>query len=409
MEGEMMKKLALIIALSAALLLTGCWDSHELNELSIVTGIALDKGESSAEDGQGSETYEEPSAEAGAKNILVTVQVVDVKSDSSGSGSGLESFLLQNESESILSSVNYMNYESSRFLYMQHNPIIIISEELAREGIIEYVDYYMRDYFTRKEMCLFISKGKAKDMIGAEIPQSQVASLGIMNMMSNDQGLFDVIGINLLEFTTALLAEKKAPIIPVLELTEENEISTIWMTGLGVFDDDMLIDVLDMDEIRGFIWTVKGIQSGIIAIECEMGSATLRVTGSKHNLTPVIREDGGVEFNADIFVRLTIGEIKGFESVSLEDIHMALEEQAAQEINNLIQQTLKRLQDISSDIYGFGSLVHKRYPSHWRNIKDDWSELFTVVAINADIKVNVASAGRLTQPLITVKGEEKER
>ncbi|MGI5898560.1 MAG: Ger(x)C family spore germination protein [Christensenellales bacterium] len=403
----MMKKSVFAIVLAATLLLTGCWDSHELDELSIVVGVALDKGNGADMDGMDGRTYEEPDGQNSSKNVLLTVQVANIQGESSGSSSNPGFFLLENESGSLLSSLNFMNFESSRFLYMQHNPMIIISEELAREGIIEYVDYYMRDYFTRKEAWLFISKGKAKDMIGAQIPQSQIASMGIVNMMANDQGLFDVIGINLLEFTTDLMETAKAPIIPVLELSEENEINTIWMTGLGVFDEDVLIDVLDLDEIRGFVWTVNGIQTGIIKADSDSGSATLRVSGSKHEIKPVIREDGGVDFIADIFVRLSIGEVRGFESISLEELHKTLEEMVREEVDQLIQNTLKRVQELGADIYGFGSLVHKRYPSHWKDIKDNWKEMFTEVSISANIEVDVASAGRLTQPLVTVKGEEK--
>ena len=35
----------LIILISFALLLTGCWDQRELSTITIVTGMAIDKGE----------------------------------------------------------------------------------------------------------------------------------------------------------------------------------------------------------------------------------------------------------------------------------------------------------------------------------------------------------------------------
>ena len=387
---------ALLIAL--ALTTGGCWDSHELDNLSIVMGIGLDAGQG----GEAQEGGAQSAEAASAQPVIFTVQIGDIVGANAESAAGSDFFLLEKETDSILSTINYLKYESSRRLFLHHNQLILFGEELAQGGLLQFIDFFMRDFQTRKEVWLFLSEGTAKELLAAKLPQEKISSIGIMNMTGSDEHIYDYIGVNLIDFTSKLLDKTTAPIMPVLSLQHENDVNSIRISGLGVFEGDKLVDVLDADEIRGFLWTVAGIDAGVVRVESHEGSAALRVEGCSHKIVPLIRADGGVDFQVRLYIRLSLDELNGFDGKDINEIYSIAEGLVAGEIDRLMQNTLAHAKELGTDIYGFGSKTHSAHPKKWAQMEGNWDEIFKNVNIDAEIKVSIADTGRLLEALTSL-------
>src|SRR4051794_23013200 len=116
-------RLLKVIPLSICIImLTGCWNYKEIDKLAIVAGAAIDK-----EDDQ----------------FLLTAEVVKTKGEKD---SKPESLKIEGRGKTIFDATRNINKVSGKRLYWSHAKVIIISQEVAREGIIPAIDLFNRDH-----------------------------------------------------------------------------------------------------------------------------------------------------------------------------------------------------------------------------------------------------------------------
>ncbi len=48
--------------------------------------------------------------------------------------------------------------------------------------------------------------------------------------------------------------------------------------------------------------------------------------------------------------------------------------------SEIMDTSLNKARDMNTDIYGFGEMVSKKYPSEWEGMKDRWDEHLRVAA-----------------------------
>ena len=108
-----MKKI--IVSLLILFCLSGCWNYKELNEYSIVTGVAIDKKE---------DKYE------------VSVLISNApKSSTDNTSSESQIVVYSADGESIFEALKNVGLISPKELYLNSFSIFVISEEIASEGI----------------------------------------------------------------------------------------------------------------------------------------------------------------------------------------------------------------------------------------------------------------------------------
>lgn len=139
-----MKKLVTIVIISS-LLLSGCWDKKELNEISITMGIGVDELDD---------------------QYVVSAQVV-VPSEVSvkGSTGGSPVTLFKAEGETILEAISKLSRITPRTIYPGHLRVLVISDKVAEKGIGNILDFFERNWEIRSDFYIVI----AKDITAEEI------------------------------------------------------------------------------------------------------------------------------------------------------------------------------------------------------------------------------------------------
>ena len=145
---------------------TGCSvkdTKRNLSSLAIVIGLAIDKNEG---DSQGFETFGDEKA-----RILMTAQVVrndsvgqqgssGQGSDSSGKGDvGKHYWNVEVVGGNLLEAIRAATHVTNRSLYLAQNRVVVISSDIAKEGIAKYLDFFFRDHETRYDVSLIIAEG----------------------------------------------------------------------------------------------------------------------------------------------------------------------------------------------------------------------------------------------------------
>lgn len=174
----------LLLSLLIPLLITlaGCWSSHELEELNISIGLAVDKAKKNAiERGLEKQNGDYPKKDV----ITLTHQLVYPKAAGTESKGGTQQkpyFNISVTGDSYLQLLREVSLENDRPIIFHHTKVIVIGEDIARRyGLDQLFDLFFRDNEMRPSCLVLISKGKAMDVMESkktgEIPANRI--LGI--------------------------------------------------------------------------------------------------------------------------------------------------------------------------------------------------------------------------------------
>ena len=199
-------KLAVIIAISISMI--GLENSIKTDNLCFANVIGLDK----------SETI--PS------NLLVTFQLVAPKMESSNSVSVDKTLVTSIDENSLeLAISNLQDYISANIDLANANALII-SDELAKDGVQRYVAAISSNLDINNSMYILVCEGKAKDFIETLDKNKDVSHLGYFDILENSEkksGATKVV--NLTEFSNLLFTTYATPYAPLckIDATEDKE------------------------------------------------------------------------------------------------------------------------------------------------------------------------------------------
>ncbi|WP_226280691.1 hypothetical protein [Cytobacillus oceanisediminis] len=136
-----MRKYGVMFAvILTAILLSGCWDQRELSEITVVTGMAVDKGEDD--------------------KYILTVEGINATELNNRTASGNAPSIVYSAEGNTLAELTYrVNEGISRHLIYSHMRTLIIGEELAKEGIIDFIDFLERNREIRDDFNILIARG----------------------------------------------------------------------------------------------------------------------------------------------------------------------------------------------------------------------------------------------------------
>ncbi|MBR3791114.1 MAG: hypothetical protein IKK18_00275 [Clostridia bacterium] len=143
-----MKKISVILlSIMMVSLLSGCYDYIESNDLSYVVAIGVDKGK-------------EESLYNYTLQFARPTQISGGSSEEGGSGEETIG-TVKVEAPSIYSALNVANHVISKTFTLSHTKIIVISDEIAKEGIGRIVDSAGRSTELRPTVFFCVSAGEA--------------------------------------------------------------------------------------------------------------------------------------------------------------------------------------------------------------------------------------------------------
>lgn len=217
-------------------LLSGCWSSSPIEELNLEIGVALDSVDASED---------EEAVKSGVENhskhpkIISTYQFTIpqgsggavMKSSSSSSSSFKNYYNMSETSDSIFEAMRQLSLRTRRTPIGHHLKVIVISEELARSNnLTKLIDFFTRDNDIRPSVMLFVSKGKAKDVLENALPGQTPAFVleGIFNNRDRNMGIWEPV--TLAKVVGPLQGKKSFLVQNVIAIDQETKLA-----GAGVF------------------------------------------------------------------------------------------------------------------------------------------------------------------------------
>lgn len=378
-----MRKMTLIVCVLIIVFLVGCWDYREINDMEIVSGFAIDKEKD--------------------KYVLTVDKVMPSKTESPCPKSKVD----VDEGDTMLDAVRNIISKTGKRLYWSHAKVIIISEELAREGLIPVIDFISRDIEARADMWIIISREKtAGEILKTKCETESTISTIIDNALTNEDKVHTYHGVKIWRFIKDIEEEGKSPVLSSIKNIIRNGETYTQMYGIGVFKEDKLVGWLNDEQTKYYLFVIDKIKGGIIPLKNVSNTGTnvsIEIFDSKTRLEPEIKE-GKLIINVFVETDADISEVMGSEDFISEKGRNILIKEGEKFIENKIFTVIEKVQkEYKSDIFGFCSIFHRKYPSEWKKIKSDWDEIFADLDVNVDVTLNI-KASAISNTTIKRKG-----
>lgn len=367
-----MKKLSIFIALILILIfLTGCWDYSEIEDVAIVSGMAIDIDE----DGL----------------YLVNIEIIDV--NPSISGVDLSPLIVEAKGHTIIESLRNVISVSMRRLRWSHGSYVIVSKEAAEKGLVPLVDWISRHPEARLTIHILVSKeDTARKIMLEEREFTKIISLEFEKFIKSSQYLSKLPHIEVYRLINQISNKHLYSVLPTIELRNINNKSYSQMMGSAYFAQGKLIGFLDPSETKKYLFINNEIKGGLLIVPTGddlNDRVSLDILKNRTNINIDIKDDN-ITFIINLNTIVNIAEVDNGVNYSdvkgREFLKKRTEEYLEDELKSFIKHTQK---DIGLDIFGFGNMINKKHKKVWKDIEDDWNELFKEVniVVNSNIKI----------------------
>ena len=234
-----------LILLLPLLLLSGCYNYQEMNDLGIITATEINKE---------NDEYK------------ITVQVVNPKKQSDASSANQPAFISYTSTgKTIHEAYRNLIQKTSRKIYAMHMQVLIIKDNLAKENLSEMLDFYFRNVEVRKEFYVLIDTTENNNndkLLEILTPLTNLSSQNILNTLESDNKYISIS--NLITFNDLMdtyLDEHKELVLPTIYIKgneqigdEETNIETtssdsdLHLGNLAIFKDEKMLGILSREE-----------------------------------------------------------------------------------------------------------------------------------------------------------------
>ncbi|MCI1953243.1 MAG: Ger(x)C family spore germination protein [Clostridiales bacterium] len=363
------------VALSVCLLFSGCMDSKELTDIIPVVGVGIDN--------------------AGDDLTKLTLQLGHVGSASEKDKAKTETLIYEKTGRNLFNMFRDCARESSHKLFIGHNQCLIFGKEAASKGIKSQLDLFLRDHEGRIDVSILVSDSTANEILTTKSEMSPMSALDIIQLLKNQQATSESTDVDLLEFLTKLERKTTCPVTSLIKVDKQSDPPRLELSGLAVFKNDKMVGELDKDKSRGYLWTMNKVESGTVDVETESGRASLEICSSSSSLNPSVQEDGTISVPITVKTELGVRELAGFENADATSIEKELQEAAIERIKGRVLSCFQATQVYQADIYGIGTLISQTQPNKWKEIQENWDQLYSQIKPEIKAEVTIKDSGKI--------------
>lgn len=345
-----------VITILMILLLTGCFNYKELNNISIVSSISIDKKDD---------------------KYHLGIQVMNAKQDKESENSQV--IVYESDGITINEALRKATLKAPNMLYGGHLSKLVLSEEIAREGIINIIDMFQRLTEIRDEFTIVVTKDiDATDFVKVMTSPEVVPAEYVKNsLQSADLTSALTYSTKLDEFVSLYLKEGTDPVIAVVEVenykkkgtttdnvTTTDPITKIILGNIAVTTNGKLEKFLNEKETIGYNFIRNQVQEMIIPIKCNKEDyASISVLENKTK-TNVEKKGNKYEININVKTKSILTEYNCTEDITKNSTIKKLEKIAEKKIKKYINTAIDTQKETKSKFLGFERTIYLDYPEY---------------------------------------------
>lgn len=367
--------------------LEGCWDRTELNDLALITAMSFDLAKD--------------------KQIQTTVQII-VPQNQGGSmtggvsgGTPKKTTVRSEKGINISDALSKLQRKIPRKLFWGQCKVFIFSEQVAKLGIKDEFDFLVRHPQPRERAYMFVSKGKAAESLELFPPIERTSSEVLRELADLQLG----VKVTLEQLSIRLKGDAEAYALPIVhnlpKAKSAEPFQTIpYIMGTALFKKDKMVGQISEKSTRGVMWILNEIDEYTVtfAMDGAKNLVSLKPVRAKVKLLPKIEGDKWlmtvkVKAEGDMIQNGT--HLNPMNPKLLKEMDQAFQD----DIRERIKLALREVQHKNkTDILGFATAFHRKYPKQWESNKDRWDERFPKVEVKIDVNASIKRPGLINAP-----------
>lgn len=371
-----------LILLLIPILLTGCYDYKELNTISIVSATSID--------------YKD-------NEYKINVQIINPQAPDKTAVIGAPFIIYEGVGKTIQEAYRKIIATSSRFLYQNHQQLLLITETAANEKLEDIIDFYARDPNTRTEF--YVMQYNGSDPINIVTPINNISSISMVETIdTNVKFLGETLVVTFNDLINTYLNPNKEIILPTIKVigekkdedkienTQESETKTNYeIKGISIYKGNKVKGYLTNEQTKAFNYISNNLKNSIYVYKCsEDKYVTLEIINAKADTS--IKENN---VNIKIKIKANINEnscnIKIANNSEIQKLQKKIEKSFNEFINNNINTIIK---EYDTDIFGFKDIVYKNNYEYYKKIKNN-NNWFKNLKINTSTNITISAEGNI--------------
>lgn len=381
--------------LAAMVLLAGCWDRVEVNDLENVSGVAFDT--------------------APRGGYLVTASIVlpqNLPTPGGGGGVGGEAgptaAVLSAAGPTVGEAIANLSQMLSGRIFWGQTRVILIGGPLARRGIDPVLDFFLRGRSPRLRTDLAVTPGDAGALLRLgpplRVPATDVLFEHLRQGLDPRAFVYQVAESELTASDAILLPRVVGAAAPSSGAGNSQETSaqtaspqTFVFGGAGIFHHGRLVGWVDPVETMGALWVLGPRRPEMVRLRAPGGAElALRVNTSHLQRKAVRLPDGAVAVAIEVDVGASVEEVDAG-SPPLDDPRylQAVSDDLQRVIRRSVVQAWRVMRQRRVDFLQFGRLIAAYQPGVWRQLYARWPAELGRVPLVLQIHAEVRFTGNL--------------
>ncbi|HHY09775.1 MAG TPA: Ger(x)C family spore germination protein [Firmicutes bacterium] len=377
-----MKRRSKIIILTVlALLSAGCWDYLELEFVDFVFGFGVDEIE---------------------PKFAVVAEVIKVGDEPE---TQFQSVVLTNKGDSFFAAARPLSKMAGMRLFWAHSQVFIISEEVAKQGVLPAIESALRDPSVRTSVLMYVARGcTAEEIFKSKVPFTDSVTGHLVNIADFHHRVPTCFNQELWEFRQCLQMSGISAVMPTIQLVQEGTEEIPQLEGTALFKNDRFVGWINGQETRFFSMMRGLIDRGPLVVDVafngEKGKITVEIRGNQVKIKPVVNEQA-VHMKVDVQLQVSLLEMGALHlRYERPEIKAELERQISFAVTNSIRNLITKVQkETGSDVFGFGRILKRAKPKVWQALESDWDRIFPNLDVAIGVKTRISAAGVLSTPV----------
>lgn len=362
--------------------MNGCWNYREIEHLYPILGIAIDKDKDTDE-------------------LILTAEII--KPSAGESSAEFISQLYESRGNTMIEAMRNLIIKAGQDVYWSHLNIIVVSKEIAEEGLNRVFDMLYRDEEIRGSLFVLVSKEKtAKEIFEKGHRQEVIRADQLTFALKNQKRVGKYPRSKLYEFISNLAYKDSTVLITAVKIMTYPDKIQPEVDGSGIIKYDKLVGFLNDDETQFALMVRDELKGGILVIRDVLdtnNNIALRIFRSKANLKPTYKGNT-ISMKVNINPIVNLAEISGELQFNDEDTKKKIQEYSQQVLEKQVKYIIRKAQtEYNSDIFKFGEKIRVDNPKLWKEIEPIWSSKFSEVAVEVKVDLLIRGSSLLSKPL----------
>ena len=341
----------IIILITSILLLTGCYDNIELNQMYIITGIGIDYNN---------------------KEYHVSYEILN--SNKEGSSINMDNNIISGNGKSINEAFLNVNRSLSKKPIFSHLKVVILKNNIEGKLLKEVFEYLLRNSDIRDEFNLVYTSSNIEDLFSIDTP-NKVVSLEIFELLKNGNNNINPVINEPFEDILAKVISNKQDIILNNIIVSDNSIK---VDGAYIFNKYNIKKLISNKDVYIYLLLNNLARNSSYNIKYKKGFLGISIT------------DSNIKYKINNNKLIITGKINALLTNNTSDLDLTkssslkiINKKFNDIIRKDIQDFIKNLVYLDSDILGITKKYYKK-----TKIEDNLLWKYLDIVINIDITVN---------------------